>query len=89
MPLELTIYNDGTAPALGVTVYAFLDVGGNNMVWAEAQTTVDIPPEETRIVTLMLLFPSQPVQTRVGYRIFYNDFKVDEGFSDWRYFTSG
>jgi len=88
MPLELTIYNDGTAPALGVTVYAFLDAG-NDKCYADASTTIDIPPEETRTVTLMLPFPSQPVQTRVGYRIFYNDHKIDEGFSDWQYFTSG
>ena len=83
MPLELTIYNDGTAPALGVTAYACLDAGGNNMVWAEAQTIVDIPPEETRTVTLELTFPNHPIHTRVIYRIIYGDYKVDEGFSDW------
>ena len=83
MPLELTIYNDGTAPALGVTAYACLDAGGNNMVWAEAQTTMDIPPEETRTVTLELTFPNHPIRTRVIYRIIYGGYKVDEGFSDW------
>ena len=87
MPLELTVYNDGTAPALVVKVYAFLDAG-DGKCYADASTTIDIPPEETRTVTLMLKLPRQPVQTRVGYRIFYNDFKVDEGFSDWQYFTS-
>jgi len=87
MPLELTVYNDGTALALGVKVYAFLDAG-DGKCYADASTTIDIPPEETRTVTLMLKLPGQPVQTRVGYRIFYNDFKVDEGFSDWQYFTS-
>ena len=40
-------------------------------------------------VTLMLPLPTQSVQSRVGYRIFYNDYKVDEGFSDWQYFYSG
>ncbi len=88
MPLELTVYNDGTAPALGVKVYAFLDAG-DGKCYADASTMIDIPPEETRTVTLMLKLPGQPVQTRVGYRIFYNDFKVYEGFSDWQYFTSG
>ncbi|MCJ7571770.1 MAG: hypothetical protein MUO82_07825 [Candidatus Thermoplasmatota archaeon] len=82
MPLELTIYNDGTAPALGVTAYACLDAG-NNMNWAQAQTTLDIPPEETRTVTLMLTLPNQRVYTRVVYRISYGGFKVDEGSSDW------
>ena len=82
MPLELTICNDGTAPALGATVYAFLDAG-NDKCYADASITIDIAPEETRTVTLMLPFPGHPVQTRVGYRIFYNDCKVDEGFSDW------
>ncbi len=82
MPLELTICNDGTALALGATVYAFLDAG-NNKCYADASTTMDIAPEETRTVTLMLPLPGHPVQTRVGYRIFYNDRKVDEGFSDW------
>ena len=82
MPLELTICNDGTAPALGATVYAFLDAGNDNC-YADASITIDIAPEETRTVTLMLPLPGHPVQTRVGYRIFYNDCKVDEGFSDW------
>jgi hypothetical protein len=88
MPLELIVVNDGTAPALGVTVYAFLDAG-NDMVWAKASTTIDIPPNETRTVTLLLPLPIQPVQTRVGYRIIYEGYKVDEGFSDWQYFYSG
>jgi len=88
MPLELTICNDGTAPALGATVYAFLDAG-DDKCYADASTTIDIAPEETRTVTLMLPLPGHPVQTRVGYRIFYNDRKVDEGFGDWRYFNSG
>jgi hypothetical protein len=88
MPLELTVVNDGTAPALGVTVYAFLDAG-NNQCWADASTTIDLPPNETCTVTLMLPLPTQSVQSRVGYRIFYNDYKVDEGFSDWQYFYSG
>jgi hypothetical protein len=88
MPLELTISNDGTAPALGVTVYAFLDAG-DDKCYADASAKIDIPPEETCTVTLMLPLPRQPVQTRVGYRIIYNDRKVDEGFSDWQYFTSG
>ena len=82
MPLEITIYNDGTAPALGVTAYAYLDAG-NNMNWAWAQVTVDIPPEETRTVTLELTFPNHPIHTRVIYRIIYGGYKVDEGFSDW------
>ena len=82
LPLELTVYNDGTAPALGVTVYAFLDAG-DGKCYADASTTIDIAPEETRTLTLMLPLPGHPVQTRVGYRIFYNDRKVDEGFSDW------
>ena len=88
MPLELTVANDGTAPALGVTAYAFLDAGNNNC-YADASTIIDIPPDETRTVTLMLPLPNQAIQTRAAYRIFLNDFKVDEGFSDWQYFTSG
>lgn len=82
LPFELTIYNDGTAPALGVTAWAKLDAG-NNTHWAQAETTVDMPPEETRTVTLMLKAPNQRVNTRVVYRISYGGFKVDEGSSDW------
>jgi hypothetical protein len=87
MPLELIIVNDGTAPAFNVTIYAFLDAG-NNQCWADASTTIDLLPNESCTVTLMLPLPSQTVQSRVGYRIFYNDYKVDEGFSDWQYFYS-
>jgi len=82
LPLELTIYNDGTAPALGITVWAKLDAG-NNTHWAQAQTTVDIPPEETRTVTLNLTVPNQRVYTRVVFRISYGGYLVDEGSSDW------
>jgi len=82
LPLELTIYNDGTAPALGVTAWAKLDAG-NNTHWAQTQVTLDIPPEETRTATLNLKAPNQRVSTRVVYRISYGGFKVDEGSSDW------
>jgi len=82
LPLELTIYNDGTAPALGVTVWAKLDAG-NNTNWSQAEITVDIPPEETRTVTLNLKAPNQPVYTRVVFRISYGGYLVDEGYSDW------
>jgi hypothetical protein len=88
MPLELTIYNDGTAPAVGVTAYAYLDAG-NDRCWDQAETTVDIPPEETSTVTLMLTLPNKEVNTKVVYRISYGGYKVDEGSSDWHYFTSG
>lgn len=82
LPLELTIYNDGTAPALGVTAYAYLDAG-NDRCWSQAQTTVDVPPEETRTVTLNLTAPNQRVYTRVVFRISYGGFKVADGSSDW------
>jgi hypothetical protein len=82
LPFELTIYNDGTAPALGVTAYACLDAS-NDMCWAQAQTTLDIPPEETRTVTLNLKAPNQWVYTRVVYWISYGGYTVDEGSSDW------
>jgi hypothetical protein len=88
MPLELTIYNDGTALARDVTVWAKLDAGENKN-WAQAETTVDIPPEETRTVTLMLTLPNKEIHTRVVFRISYGGYKVDEGASDWHYFTSG
>jgi hypothetical protein len=88
MPLNLTIYNDGTAPAVGVTVYAELQKD-EEWCWAQAETKVDIPAEETREVTLYLKLPPQPIQTRVRYAIMYNGRKLAEGFSDWQYFTSG
>lgn len=88
MPLNLTIYNDGTAPAMGVTVYAELEASAGKC-WAQAETTVDIPAEETRQVTLQLKLPPQPIQTRVRYVILHNGRKLAEGFSDPQYFTSG
>jgi len=88
MPLNLTIYNDGTAPAMGVTVYAELEAGAGKC-WAQVETTVDIPAEETREVTLQLKLPPQPIQTRVRYLILHNGRKLAEGFSDPQYFTSG
>ncbi len=89
MPLSLTIYNDGTAPALGVKVYVYLEGSSADMCYADAWATVDIPQEETVTVTLQLKLPSQPIRTRVRYAILHKDRNLAEGSSDWQYFTAG
>jgi len=82
MTLDVTVYNDGTAPAEGVRIYAYLDAGGGRC-YDDTEATVSLQPGEKRVVTLNLQISGGSVYTRLGFYITHEGISVGESYSDW------
>ncbi|MCL0071918.1 hypothetical protein M1N51_01730, partial [Peptococcaceae bacterium] len=84
LKLEVTVYNDGTATAQDVEVYAAFDAGQGLVYDYDWSYRLDIEPHSTATYMIYLEIPRNTF-TRLIVKIFSEGQLQDESTSDWSF----